>query len=157
MRCGGYCCVDAHPPVSRSCSERLQAAGISPDRFEYAGYKRLKVKENGVCILSEQGKCQIHSVKPETCRAGPFTFDVEGDSIVIFLKYERICPLVKLLKEIPEAYQQQYNLAVKSITNLVSNLSSDEIDAICRIDEPDTEKVSEVPRKKSDMMYDNRY
>ena len=157
MRCGGHCCVDAHPPVSRSCSERLLAAGISPDMFEYTGYKRLKVKENGVCILSEQGKCGIHTVKPETCRAGPFTFDVQGDVIVIFIKYERICPLVKLLKEIPEAYQQQYNLAVKSITNLVSNLSCDEIDAICCIDEPDTEKVSEVPRKKRDMMYDNRY
>jgi Fe-S-cluster containining protein len=116
--------------------------------FEYAGYKRLKVKENGVCILKEQGMCQIHSVKPETCRAGPFTFDVKGDTIAIFLKYERICPLVKILKEIPEAYQQQYDLAVKSITNLVGNLTSDEIDAICRIDEPDTEKVSEVPRKK---------
>jgi len=156
LRCGGQCCVDAHPPVSRSCSERLQAAGISPDMFEYSGYTRLKVKENGVCILSEQGKCQIHSMKPETCRAGPFTFDVKGDVIVIFLKYERICPLVKLLKEIPEAYQQQYTMAVKSITNLVSNLTSDEITAICGIDEPDTEKVSEVPGKMR-QMYDNRY
>jgi Fe-S-cluster containining protein len=125
--------------------------------FEYTGYKRLKVKENGVCILSEQGKCRIHTGKPETCRAGPFTFDVKGDVIGIFLKYERICPLVKLLKEIPEAYQQHYNLAVKSITNLVSNLTLDEIDAICCIDEPDTEKVSEIPRKKSGIMHDNRY
>ena len=148
MRCGGHCCVDAHPPVSRSCSERLIAAGISPDMFEYKGYKRLKVKENGVCILSEQGKCRIHAVKPETCRAGPFTFDVEEDVIGIFLKYESICPLVKLLKEIPEAYQQQYTLAVKSITHLVSNLTPDEIDAICCIDEPDTEKVSEVLKIK---------
>ena len=39
------------------------------------------------------------------------------------------------------------NLAVKSITHLVSNLTQDEIDAICRIDEPETEKVSEVPRR----------
>lgn len=148
MRCGGHCCVNAHPPVSRSCAERLLASGISPDQFEYTGYKRLKVKENGVCILSEQGVCRIHSVKPETCRAGPFTFDVKGDIIEIFLKYERICPLVKLLKEIPEAYQQQYDLAVKSITNLVSNLTPGEISAICCIDEPDTEKVSEVSRKK---------
>jgi uncharacterized protein len=148
MRCGGHCCVDAHPPVSQSCSERLLAAGISPDMFEYTGYKRLKVRENGVCVLSRQGKCRIHTVKPETCRAGPFTFDVEGDMIGIFLKYERICSLVKLLKEIPEAYQQQYDQAVKSITHLVGNLTPDEIDAICCIDEPDTEKVSEIPRNK---------
>ncbi len=146
MRCGGHCCIDAHPPVSQSCSERLLTAGVSPDMFEYTGYKRLKVKENGVCILSKQGKCRIHRVKPETCRAGPFTFDVVGDTIRIFLKYESICPLVKLLKDTPEAYQMQYNLAVKSITHLVSNLTRDEIDAICSVDEPDTEKVSEVPK-----------
>jgi len=148
MRCGGHCCIDAHPPVSRSCSERLVVAGVSPDMFEYSGYKRLKVKENGLCILSEQGTCRIHAVKPETCRAGPFTFDVQGDVIVIYLKYESICPLVKLIKETPEAYRQQYDLAVKSITHLVSNLTQEEIDAICCIDEPETEKVSEVPRLK---------
>lgn len=146
-QCGGHCCRGAHPPVSRSCSDRLTAAGVPPGMFEYHGYKRLRVKENGECILSEQGTCRIHAVKPETCRAGPFTFDVSGDVIGIYLKYESICPLVKLFKEIPEAYQLQYDLAVKSITHLVSNLTQDEIDAICSIDEPDTEKVSEVPRR----------
>jgi Fe-S-cluster containining protein len=148
MQCGGHCCIDAHPPVSRSCSERLMVAGVSPDMFEYSGYKRLKVKENGVCILSEHGTCRIHAVKPETCRAGPFTFDIQGDVIVIYLKYESICPLVKLFKETPEAYRLQYDLAVKSITHLVSNLTQEEIDAICCIDEPETEKVSEIPRLK---------
>jgi Fe-S-cluster containining protein len=114
--------------------------------FEFTGYKRLKVKENGMCILSEQGTCRIHAVKPETCRAGPFTFDVRGDIIEIFLKFESVCPLVTLLKKYPHAYQLQYDLAVKSITHLVNNLTPEEIDAICRIDEPETEKVAEVPR-----------
>lgn len=148
MRCGWYCCINAHPPVSRACSERLIAAGVSPGMFEYTGYKRLKVKENGVCILYEQGKCRIHAVKPETCRAGPFTFDVQVNVIEIFLKFESICPLVKLLKETPEAYRLQYDLAIRSITHIVRNLTDDEIDAICRIDEPETEKVTEVPRLK---------
>ena len=89
-------------------AERLTAAGLSPDMFEDAGYKRLKAKENGVCILSEDGKCMIHAIKPETCRAGPFTFDVKDDVIGIYLKFSRICPLVTLLKETPEAYQLQY-------------------------------------------------
>lgn len=100
-----------------------------------------------MCILSKDGKCIIHAIKPETCRAGPFTFGVKDDVIEIYLKYSRICPLVNLLKEIPEAYQIQYEIAVKNITHLVSNLTDDEIDAICRVDEPETEKVSEVPRR----------
>jgi len=88
----------------------------------------------------------IHAIKPETCRAGPFTFDVKDKVIEIYLKFPGICPLVTLLKATPEAYHVQYDLAVKSITHLVSNLTRDELDTICRVEEPETEKVSEVPR-----------
>jgi Fe-S-cluster containining protein len=144
LDCGGYCCYEAHPPVSSSCFERLNGAGVSPDDFEFAGYTRLRTKENGECVLSENGKCRIHAFKPETCRAGPFTFDVHGDRIVMYLKQETICPVVRLLKESPDAYRQQYALAVQSITHLVQNLTEDEISVICQIDEPETEKVAEV-------------
>ena len=146
MRCGGHCCDDAHPPVSSSCYERLTKAGVDPAMFETEGYTRLKTRANGECVLSVNGKCTIHRFKPETCRAGPFTFDVKGDVIEIFLKYETLCPIVTLLKEVPEAYGQQYAAAVRSITHLVRNLSDDELDVICRIDEPETEKVAEIPR-----------
>jgi uncharacterized protein len=144
LDCGGHCCDDAHPPVSSSCYERLTGAGVSPDEFEFTGYTRLRTRENGECILWENGKCRIHAFKPETCRAGPFTFDMKGDLIGIYLKHESICPIVRLLKEVPEAYRQQYELAVQSITHLVRNLTDDEISVICQIDEPETEKVAEV-------------
>jgi hypothetical protein len=114
--------------------------------FEFVGYKRLKTRKNGECILSANGKCSIHAFKPETCRSGPFTFDMNGDKIAIYLKHEKICPIVGLLKEVPDAYRQQYELAVQSITHLVRNLQDDELAAICCIDEPETEKVAEVPR-----------
>jgi len=146
MRCGGDCCNNAHPPLSSSCYERLTHAGISPDLFEFTGYTRIRTKENGKCIMSDNGKCTIHAFKPETCRAGPFTFDLNGDLIGIYIKHESICPIVKLLKEVPEAYRQQYELAVQNITHLVRNLTNDEISVICQIDEPETEKVAEVPR-----------
>jgi len=125
------------------------AAGLFPDMVEDVGYKRLKVQENGMCILFEHGRCSIHSVKPETCRAGPFTFNVKGEIIEIYLKHPGICPVADLLKDNPEAYRQQYHLAAKSITHLVSNLTQDEIDAICRIDEPETEKVAEIKKELS--------
>jgi len=146
MRCGGHCCNDAHPPVSSSCYERLRDAGITSDLFEFTGYTRLRTKENGECVLSDNGKCTIHSFKPETCRAGPFTFDVKGDFIGIYIKHESLCPIVRLLKEVPEAYRQQYKLAVQNITHLVRNLTDDEISVICQIDEPETDKVAEVRR-----------
>jgi hypothetical protein len=75
---------------------------------------------------------------------------VKGDVIGIFLKYETICPVVRLLKEEPEAYAHQFALAKKSIAHLVANLTNDELSAICRIDEPETEKVAEIPREYHD-------
>ena len=146
MRCDGHCCHDAHPPISSSCYERLTKSGVPQEMFESEGYTRLKTKKNRECILLVNGKCSIHSCKPETCRAGPFTFDVRNDVIEIFLKYELICPMVRLLKDVPEAYEQQYNTAAKSIAHLVRNLSDAELAAVCLVDEPDTEKIAEIPR-----------
>jgi hypothetical protein len=114
--------------------------------FESVGYRRLKTRENGECVLSENGKCRIHTFKPDTCRSGPFTFDMNGDMIAIYLKHERICPIVSLLKEVPEAYRQQFELAAQSITHLVKNLSEEELAVICAIEEPETDKVAEIPR-----------
>jgi hypothetical protein len=146
MECGGHCCDEAHPPISSACYERLVQSGISPDMFEFVGYRRLKTRTNGECVLSKNGKCSIHSYKPETCRSGPFTFDMNGDMIALYLKHERICPIVGLLKEVPEAYRQQYDLAVQNITDLVRHLNDDELAVICQIEEPETDKVAEIPR-----------
>jgi hypothetical protein len=55
---------------------------------------------------------------------------------------------------VPEAYRQQYALAVQSISHLVSDLTEEEIAAICRIEEPETEKVAEIPRVYS---HDHRH
>ena len=146
LNCGGHCCHEAHPPVSEHCHERLLSEGVPPDFFENHGYRHVKSRADGTCICWNGGKCSIHAIKPETCRAGPFTFAVKGDTIEIFLKFESICPLVRILKEVPAAYDQQYSLAVKSITHLVANLTDDELEVICRIDEPETEKVAGIPR-----------
>ena len=122
LQCGGQCCIGAQPPISDSCYHRLVAGGVSPDVFGQEEYRYVRTRADGTCLLWN-GKCRIHGIKPETCRAGPFTFDVKGDTIEIFLKFGSICPMVRLLKEVPEAYGQQYALAVRSITHLVSHLT----------------------------------
>jgi uncharacterized protein len=148
MNCGGHCCHEAHPPISKHCYERLLAEGLPQEYFVKNGYRHMGSRTDGSCVCWKEGKCSIHGIKPETCRAGPFTFDVKGDTIEIFLKFESICPIVRLLKKVPAAYDQQYSLAVKSITHLVAHLDEDELAIICRIDEPETEKVAEIPRMR---------
>jgi Fe-S-cluster containining protein len=148
--CGGRCCTDAHPPISEHCYRRLVAEGVPADSFEWRGYRAVRARGDGTCIFCMQNRCSIHGIKPATCRAGPFTFDVKGDVIEIFLKYETICPVVSLLKEVPEAYEQQFTVATRSIRHLVANLTDDELGAVCKIEEPETEKVAEIPRESHD-------
>jgi hypothetical protein len=96
-------------------------------RIEQNGYRRLKVREDG------------------TCRAGPFTFDIHDGKLEIFLKKESICPLVGHLKYYPEAYRQQYEHAVQNLASLVQALPACELSEILKVDEPETEKVAEIP------------
>lgn len=151
LQCRGRCCTDAHPPLSTHGYHRLISQGIPEDSFEWRGYHAVRTRKDGTCIFYNGNRCSIHSIKPETCRAGPFTFDVKGDVIEIFLKEETICPVVRLLKETPKAYERQFALAKKSITRLVRDLTDEELCAICRIEEPFTEKVADIPRESENL------
>ena len=107
----------------------------------------MRLKLNGhACILFAENRCRHHGIKPETCRAGPFTFDVHDGNILLFLKKEAVCPLVCMLKENPEAYRQQYTAAVQSIRSFIAHMPDDQLAAVCRVEEPETEYVATIPR-----------
>jgi len=150
MSCGlgGGCCKDAHPPLTQHRIEALLRHGASPDDIEHIGYHRLKTKEDGFCVLFENGRCRVHEAKPETCIAGPFTFDISGDFLEIYLKKESICPMAGSLIEDEEAYREQYNRAMEEIIRLVRDLSQEELSVILKIEEPETVKVGEVRLKE---------
>lgn len=131
-------------------SERIEillANGASQDDIDFGKYKRLKLKPDGFCIMFQNGKCSIHCIKPETCVAGPFTFDMKGSILEIFLKKESICPMVKLLKGNKEVYDGFFEAAVEKIIGLVSKLPKEELAEILKIEEPETELVMEIRLK----------
>ncbi|MDD1716538.1 MAG: YkgJ family cysteine cluster protein [Methanolinea sp.] len=144
-RCGGRCCKDANPPVSPDRIAALQGLGIGKDDIEYAGYTRLRSQEGGMCVMFSGGRCRIHSAKPETCVAGPFTFEVTDHTLSLFLKRESSCPLVKHLNEDPEAYQAQYREAVRRLVRLIRSLPPGELEVISRIPEHETDLVAGIP------------
>jgi uncharacterized protein len=144
-KCGGRCCYYAHPPLTEERISILLDNGITFDEIQFGSYRRLDVKSTGFCIGYRDGKCRVQGVKPETCVAGPFTFDVRNGKLEIYLKKERICELVTFLKNDPAVYHEQYELAVHNIQNLVRCLPQDELDAVIKIEEPETDKVSEIP------------
>ena len=143
----GGCCIDARPPLSQQRIDILLKNGISQDAIEFAGYKRLRLKPDGFCVLFCDGKCSIHSIKPETCVAGPFTFDIKGEILQIFLKKDSICPMVRFLKENRKAYDQLFDVSVTKILDLVFAIPSSEMAEILKIEEPETDLVAEIVLK----------
>ncbi len=143
----GGCCFEARPPLTSERIDILAANGIGPENIEFAGYKRLRLKQNGFCILFRDGKCSIHDIKPETCVAGPFTFDMKDSVLQIFLKKESICPMVKFLKADRKAYDGLFEVSVEKIIKLVESVPLAELEEILKIEEPETDLVAEIRLK----------
>jgi hypothetical protein len=140
----GGCCFEARPPLSQKRIEILMENGISADAIEFVGYKRLCLGPDGFCVLFRDGKCSIHDIKPETCVAGPFTFDIEGDMLQIFLKRENICPMVRFLRANRKAYDALFETSVEKIMDLIRSVPEEEMAQILQIDEPQTDLVAEI-------------
>jgi len=117
---------------------------VAEDAVEFAGYKRLCLKQDGFCVLFQNGKCSIHSIKPETCVAGPFTFDIKDKVLQIFLKRESICPMVRFLKANRKAYDGLFETSVENIMHLVNSVPASEMAEILKIEEPETDLVAEI-------------
>jgi uncharacterized protein len=143
----GGCCFDARPPLSQERIDILLKNGVSADAVEFAGYKRLRLKPDGFCVLFQDGKCSIHSIKPETCVAGPFTFDMKGNILQIFIKRESICPMVRFLKANRKAFDGLLEASVERIMELVNKVPPLEMAEILKIDEPETDLVAEIKLK----------
>lgn len=143
----GGCCFEARPPLSQKRIDILLKNGVSANAMEFAGYKRLRLKPDGFCTLFQDGKCSIHSIKPETCVAGPFTFDIKGDTLQIFIKRESICPMVRFLKANRKAYDGLFETSVEKIMDLVNSVPEAEMAEILKIEEPETDLVAEIRLK----------
>jgi len=120
---------------------------VARNTFENGEYSFPKETEDGNCIFLDKTtkKCRIHSVKPETCVAGPVTFDINRRTgkIEWYLKTAKICPLADVLYRDKEAFEKHLKSAKHEILRLVQDLDAEALGAILTIEEPDTFKVGE--------------
>jgi hypothetical protein len=84
-------------------------------------------------------------VKPETCVAGPITFDInlQTGKIEFYLKFERICSLAGKLKKDQVALEKHLNSAKQELLTLVGELDFEALSAILQITETETYKIGE--------------
>ena len=87
----------------------------------------------------------MHPVKPETCVAGPVTFDLNfsNKKVEWFLKKGEICALAAMLYNNKVAFKKHFKIAKKQLTQLICELDPQELRTIVKIDEPQTFKIGE--------------
>ena len=89
----------------------------------------------------------VHPVKPETCVAGPITFEINFDTkqLSFYLKKEEICAYAGFLFKDKPALLAHLEVARKQINDLIEQLSAEELRALMKIDEPQTFKLCDEP------------
>ncbi|MBI0582610.1 MAG: YkgJ family cysteine cluster protein [Methanomassiliicoccus sp.] len=144
-RCGGRCCYYARPPLTEERISILLENGMTLDDVLFRDHRMLDCKSTGFCVGFSEGRCRVQHVKPETCSAGPFIFDVRDGCLRIYLRKDRTCDLVAFLKGNPAVYHEQFELALEKIQHLVRSLPREELTSFCGVEGPETEKVAEMP------------
>jgi hypothetical protein len=155
--CKISCCQNARPPITnkrRKIIEDFLKEQEFPlgNLFEQAAYMFPKEDAEGYCIFynKETRKCKIHPVKPETCVAGPVTFDVnlKTGKIEWYLKMEKICTLAGAMFSDKEVLQKHLESAKREIRGLLRELDAEALRAILKIEEPETFKIDEEKVEK---------
>jgi len=145
------CCHGTRPPITRErrriIEEYLKRRKITiVNAFAEEDYVFPRENEEGYCVFHDMKtrKCMIHVVKPETCVAGPITFDSDRKTgkAELFIKKETICPLAGTVYRDRTMLQKHLKSAQKEIARLVENLDPKELGSILKKDEPETFKLS---------------
>jgi len=146
------CCFGTKPPITKqrrkTIEEHLKKTGSQPlNRFSETEYTSPRENPEGYCTFHDlkTRRCLIHSVKPETCVAGPITFDINRKTgkIEWFVKMERICQLAGIVYGNKRTLEQHLQSAKKEILTLVRDLDAASLKAILKKDEPETFKIAE--------------
>ncbi|XES76899.1 MAG: YkgJ family cysteine cluster protein [Candidatus Bathyarchaeia archaeon] len=162
-QCSMICCQDANPPLTSNrrkiLTEYVKAQNLSvTELFAGTDYSHPATDSDGVCVFynKKTRRCMVHPVKPETCRAGPITFDInlQTRKVEFYLKEGKICAFAQFLFENEENLKQHLEGAKPEIMRLICELDVDELKAILMIPEPETFKVdeNELPKEVAEKL-----
>jgi hypothetical protein len=156
-RCSVTCCRSARPPLTlrrrQIIDAYLKEQGFRIENpFTQTAYFFPREDAEGYCVFydKKKKKCRIHPVKPETCVAGPITFDInmKTQKIEWHLKKEKICSLARAVGKNEETLKKHLVSAKREILKLVGDLDSKSLKAILEIGEPETFKIGEDDIRK---------
>jgi Fe-S-cluster containining protein len=115
--------------------------------FTDEAYSYPAVDAMGFCVFYDKDtrKCLVHPVKPETCRAGPVTFDINCRTRKVewYLKTPEVCALARILRGNDNLFRAHFRVAKEEILRLIYELEPKALQAILKIEEPQTVKIGE--------------
>lgn len=150
--CKRVCCQDAKPPLTlkrqKIIENYLKKQKIFIENpFSRERYSFPSVDKLGFCLFYDKktGKCLVHPVKPETCRAGPVTFDTncQTGKVEWYLKTPEICALAEMLYDNSDLFKEHFKVAREELLRLICELDTEALRALLKIDEPQTVKIDE--------------
>jgi Fe-S-cluster containining protein len=157
-QCKSGCCQGVKPPLTlkrtKLIEDYLIEQKIQAERlFVNEAYSYPAEDATGFCVFYDKDtkKCLVHPVKPETCRAGPVTFDINCRTRKVewYLKTAEVCELAKALCENSNLFGKHFEVAREQLLRLICELDSKALQAILKIEEPQTVKIGEddLPKK----------
>jgi len=161
--CKSICCQDAKPPLTlkrqKIIKDYLKKQKLHIEKpFSREHYSFPSVDKLGFCLFynKKTGKCLVHQVKPETCRAGPVTFDIncKTGKVAWYLKTPEICALAEPLRENRDLLREHFEVAREELLRLICELDAEALRALLKIDEPQTVKIGEddLPKEVMDKL-----
>jgi Fe-S-cluster containining protein len=151
-QCKHGCCQDVNPPLTlkrrKLIEDYLREQKIRVENpFVNEAYSFPAVDVMGFCVFYDKDtrKCLVHPVKPETCRAGPVTFGINCRTRKVewYLKTAEVCALAKILYGNDNLFRAHFKVAKEEILRLICKLDSKALQAILKIEEPQTVKIGE--------------
>jgi Fe-S-cluster containining protein len=146
------CCHETTPPVTDTRRKIIETFLTEnniriKNPFVKTEYVFPRLDKDGYCIFHDKKtrRCLVHAAKPETCVAGPITFDINfrTGKIEWFIKMKKICALAGRIYHDHAILQIHLGSAKKEISRLVKELDSGALCAILKKDEPETFKIDE--------------
>jgi Fe-S-cluster containining protein len=151
-KCERGCCQDVKPPLTlkrkKIIEEYLRGQRILVERpFVNEAYSFPAVDTMGFCVFYDKDtrRCIVHPAKPETCGAGPVTFDVNRRTRKVewYLKTSEVCALAKTLRGNDDLFRAHFKVAKEEMLRLICELDPEALQAILKIEEPQTVKIGE--------------
>jgi hypothetical protein len=146
------CCFGPRPPITPKRRKMIEAylkknRIMIADAFAEADYVFPRENPLGYCVFYDvaTAKCLVHPVKPETCVAGPITFDVNKQlgKVEWYIKKEKICQLAGIVFKDKRLLNERLEIAKRELLALIEELRPQELEAILKKEEPDTLKIEE--------------